>query len=519
MVNVGAAKGLQGVLKSNLGPRGTLKMLVGGAGQIKLTKDGHILLHEMQIQHPTAALVARTATAQDDITGDGTTSTVLFCGELLKQAERHLQEGLHPRIITEGFDLAKEHVLEFLDGFKVRKPEMDRGTLVNVAQTSLRTKLNVDMADLMTEIVTDAILCVQKPEEPIDLHMVEILHMVHQSSTDTRLVRGLVCDHGARHPDMPNDLRNCYIMTLNVSLEYEKTEINSGFFYSNAEERETMVASERRFTDEKVKAIIDLKRQMCTEENGKTFVIINQKGIDPLSLDMLAKEGIMALRRAKRRNMERLSQACGGMQINSVENMTPDMVGFAGSCREQTLGEDKFVFIEDCANPQSVTVMIKGPNAHTIAQLKDAVRDGLRAVKNAIEDESVVPGAGAFEIAAANSLYKYMDSVAGRPKLGVQAFADAMLIIPKALAENSGFDVQDTILALQDEHKREGIAVGMDVSTGEPMIPEDHGIWDNFRVKRQFLQLSTVLANQLLLVDEVMRAGRKMGSSAPSGMQ
>jgi T-complex protein 1 subunit zeta len=511
LVNIGAAKGLQGVLKSNLGPRGTLKMLVGGAGQIKITKDGNILLHEMQIQHPTAALVARTATAQDDITGDGTTSTVLFCGELLHQAERYLNEGLHPRIIADGFDLAKEHVLKFLDQFKIAKPGAERDTLLQVAKTSLRTKLEPAMADQLTEITTDAVRCIMKPEEPIDLHMVEIMHMVHQSACDTRLVNGLVCDHGSRHPDMPTELSNCLIMTCNVSLEYEKTEVNSGFFYSNAQEREKMVASERKFTDEKVKQLIDFKRSVCTEENGYSFVLINQKGIDPLSLDMLAKEGILGLRRAKRRNMERLTLACGGMAINSFDTLTADMLGWAGKVYETSLGDNKYTFIEEPKNPQSCTIIVKGPNEHTIAQLKDAIRDGLRAVKNTIEDESVVPGAGAFEMAACCDLVKFKNTVTGRAKLGVQAFADALLVIPKTLAANSGLDVQDAVLTMQEEHESSGAAVGLDIMTGEPMLPEQEGIFDNFRVKRQSLHLSTVLATQLLLVDEVMRAGRQMG--------
>lgn len=512
-INVSAAKGLQGVLRSNLGPRGTLKMLVGGAGQIKLTKDGNVLLHEMQIQHPTAALIARAATAQDDVTGDGTTSTVLFIGELLKQAERFLSDGLHPRTLSEGFDAAKDEVLRVLDEIKVVNEDIhtDRELLCSIARTSLRSKLDQVLADQLAEIVTDSVLTIAVPGKPIDLHMVEIMHMVHQSSSDTKLVKGLVLDHGSRHPDMPNYLENCYIMTCNVSLEYEKSEVNSGFFYNDAEQREKMVEAERSFTDEKVKQIIELKRQVCTEENGKNFVIINQKGIDPLSLDMLAKEGILALRRAKRRNMERLTLSCGGMAINSTEDMDESMLGFAGKVYEQTLGEERYTFVEDVEHPHSCTILVKGPNEHTIAQIKDAIRDGLRAVNNAIEDKSVVPGAGAFEIAAHLALNKYKGEVKGKAKLGIQAFADALLVIPKVLAENSGLDVQDSLIAVQEEQQNSGEAVGLDLFTGEPMLPAQEGIWDNYRVKRQFIHLGTMLASQLLLVDEVMRAGKQMG--------
>mmetsp|Transcript_46743 Transcript_46743/g.94284 ORF Transcript_46743/g.94284 Transcript_46743/m.94284 type:complete len:543 (-) Transcript_46743:258-1886(-) len=513
-LNCAAANGLQMVLRSNLGPRGTLKMLVGGAGQIRITKDGKVLLYEMMIQHPTAMLIARTATAQDDITGDGTTTAVLFCGELMKQAERFYMEGLHPRVITEGYELAKDHILEFLDEFKTPFPDAltNRELLVTVARTSLRTKLQPELADQMTDAVVSAVQCIAKPDEPIDLHMIEIMTMQHKLQSDSKFIRGLVLDHGSRHPDMPTYMENAYIMTCNVSMEYEKSENASGFLYSNAEERQKLVESERKFTDDKVKAFIELKRQVCTE--GQSFVIVNQKGIDALSLDMLAKEGIFAVRRAKRRNMERLALACGGVSVNSEIGLSADCLGWAGKVYEETLGDEKFTFLEDVKNPKSCSVLIKGPNSHTIEQIKDAVRDGLRAVKNTIDDKSVVAGAGAFETAAYLSLQKFKKTVSGKAKLGVEAFANAVLVIPKVLAENSGFDIQDSIIKLQEEQERTGQKLGLDVVTGETMSPEAEGVWDNSNVKRQSIHLSTILATQLLLVDEIMKAGKKMGKDA-----
>lgn len=236
---------------------------------------------------------------------------------------------------------------------------MDREFLTTVARTSLRTKLTHEMADQLTEIVTDAVLCVRKDGEPIDLHMIERLHMLHRTERDSRLVKGLVLDHGARHPDMPTYLENCYILICNISLEYEKSEVTSSFVYSTAEEREKMVAAERKFTDDKVRKIIELKRAVCTPENKKNFVVLNQKGIDPVSLDMLAREGIIALRRAKRRNMERLSLACGGYAVNSVDDLSEDCLGYAGKVYEQTLGEDKFTFVEEVRHPQSCTILLK----------------------------------------------------------------------------------------------------------------------------------------------------------------
>nr|CAI9710082.1 unnamed protein product [Rangifer tarandus platyrhynchus] len=381
-VNISAARGLQDVLRTNLGPKGTMKMLVSGAGDIKLTKDGNVLLHEMQIQHPTASLIAKVATAQDDITGDGTTSNVLIIGELLKQADLYISEGLHPRIITEGFEAAKEKALQFLEQVKVSK-EMDRETLIDVARTSLRTKVHAELTDVLTEAVVDSILAIKKQDEPIDLFMVEIMEMKHKSETDTSLIRAL----------------------------------------------------------------------------------------------------------------------------NSLDDLNPDCLGHAGLVYEYTLGEEKFTFIEKCNNPRSVTLLIKGPNKHTLTQIKDAIRDGLRAVKNAIDDGCVVPGAGAVEVAMAEALVKYKPSVKGRAQLGVQAFADALLIIPKVLAQNSGFDLQETLVKVQAEHSESGQLVGVDLNTGEPMVAAEAGIWDNYCVKKQLLHSCTVIATNILLVDEIMRAG------------
>jgi len=508
-VNMSAAKGLQEVMKTNLGPKGPIKMLVSGGRDIKTTKDGPVLLHEMQIQHPTAALIARTATAQDDITGDGTTSNVLLIAELLKQSERFLAEGLHPRVIAEGFELAKKRVLQFLEGFKVKKDTLNRELLVNVAHTSLRSKLHQELADSLTEAVVDSVLTIRRDEKPIDLYMVEIMTMQHKADLDTKLIKGIVLDHGARHPDMPKRVENAYILTCNVSLEYEKSEINVDVQYNTAEQREKLVQGERRFVDDRVRQIIELKRKVC-DTPDKSFVVINQKGCDPSALDSFAKEGIIALRRAKRRNMERLTLACGGIAVNDLADLDESSLGHAGLVYEHVLGEEKYTFVEQVKNPFSCTILVKGPSKHIISQIQDALRDGLRSVKNTIEDGHVVPGAGAFQIAAHADLQEYKGTVTGRAKLGVQAFADALLIIPKTLAANSGFDVIDTIVTLQEDFAN-GNVVGLDLVTGQSISPEQEGIWDQYRVIRQMLNSSAVIATQILLVDEIIRAAKQMG--------
>uniref|UniRef100_A0A8C9K4R2 Chaperonin containing TCP1 subunit 6A n=1 Tax=Panthera tigris altaica TaxID=74533 RepID=A0A8C9K4R2_PANTA len=398
-----------------------LNRLVSGAGDIKLTKDGNVLLHEM---------------------------------------------GLHPRIITEGFEAAKEKALQFLEQVKVSK-EMDIETLIDVARTSLRTKVHAELADVLTEAVVDSILAIKKQDEPIDLFMVEIMEMKHKSETDTSLIRGLVLDHGARHPDMKKRVEDAYILTCNVSLEYEKTPLQMEWRGGAA-----------CILDRFLKIINLFKHNKATYRS-------------PL----------------KHFQYFRLTLACGGVALNSFDDLNPDCLGHAGLVYEYTLGEEKFTFIEKCNNPRSVTLLVKGPNKHTLTQIKDAIRDGLRAVKNAIDDGCVVPGAGAVEVAMAEALIKYKPSVKGRAQLGVQAFADALLIIPKVLAQNSGFDLQETLVKVQAEHSESGQLVGVDLNTGEPMVAAEVGIWDNYCVKKQLLHSCTVIATNILLVDEIMRAG------------
>jgi T-complex protein 1 subunit zeta len=414
--------------------------------------------------------------------------------------------------------------------------DVDRELLLSVARTSLSTKLNASLAEKLTPDIVDAVLAIYQPPEKPDLHMIEIMTMQHRTAADTQLIRGLALDHGARHPDMPKRVENAYILTLNVSLEYEKSEINSGFYYSSADQREKLVESERRFVDDKLRKIVELKKEVCGNDPKKGFVIINQKGIDPLSLDVLVKNGIYALRRAKRRNMERLQLICGGVAQNSVDDLTPDVLGWAGLVYEHQLGEEKYTFVEEVKDPKSVTLLLKGPNAHTITQIKDAVRDGLRSVFNMIVDKSVVPGAGAFQVACAAHLTSdaFRKQVKGKARWGVDAFADALLIIPKTLAANSGHDIQDAckffalelsmvkltcyvVAALQDE-QAEGHVVGLNLSTGEAMDPTSEGVYDSFRVLRNCIASSTGIASNLLLCDEMLKA-REMGRQTEPGGQ
>jgi len=370
-------------------------------------------------------------------------------------------------------------------------------------KTTISTKIKQKIAEKLTPLIVEAVQTVKVPEQPIDLHMIEIMTMQHNSDLDSRLIKGLVLDHGGRDYNMPGKVENAYILTCNISLEPEKPTNVTQVLIKDGQDRERLLEMERKFIDQRVAKIIELKREVCGEEDNKGFVIINEKGIDPGCLSMLANEGILALRRAKRRNMERCAKACGGVCINSVDDLKPECLGFAKMVYQHNLGEQRYTFIEGVENPFSCTILVKGPNKHTIQQVKDALHDGIRSAKNVIEDKCILPGAGAFEIAAYLDLMKFKDTVSGRMKLGVQTLAEALLIVPKTLSLNSGFDVIDTLLKLEDE-QRKGKVVGLNVYTGDPMDPISSGIFDVYRVKRNLITSAVTISTQLLLVDEVM---------------
>merc|ERR1719478_154951 len=318
--------------------------------------------------------------------------------------------------------------------------------------------------------------------------------MKHRLGVETKLIRGIVFDHGARHPDMPKRVENCYVFACNVELEYEKTEVNSSFFYNSAEQRERMVEAERKVVDERCKKIIELKKQVC-DGTDKNFVVINMRGIDPMSLDMFAKEGIVALRRAKRRNMERLALAAGCSCVQAVDDLNADCLGEAGLVYEYVLGEEKFTFMEQMKDPNSCTVLIRGPNSFTINLINESLRDGLRAVKNTLDAKNVVPGAGAFEIACAEHLRANTQMADGRAKLGIEVFAEALMVVPKALAENSGHDAQEVIIKMRDALEANPDAhVGFDINTGDVLDPEASGILDTYLAKRHMISTAPVIA-------------------------
>ncbi|GIQ91119.1 T-complex protein 1, zeta subunit, partial [Kipferlia bialata] len=333
-MNIQAAESIMELLRTNFGPAGTLKLLISGAGDLRLTKDGSVLLHEMPIGIPTAALIARTATAQDDTTGDGTTACILLIGQILKQARRFLGEGVHPRVLVDGLEKAKIRAIEFLNEYSVE--DRSDEALTKMAFSALNTKVHKEMAEQLAQIVVDSLKCIVKPDPETglcikgetDLHMVEVMAMQHRTAMDTRLIRGLVMDHGTHHPAMPTDLRNVHICVLRDSLEFDNTTVNSGTFYKTTQDRQAFADAERAVVENKVRKVLALKEKVCA--NGEGFLLVNYEGIEPNAYQLLANEGVMALRRCKLRNLKRLMKATGASPVYSVDDLTPECLGKAG---------------------------------------------------------------------------------------------------------------------------------------------------------------------------------------------
>ncbi|GKT28176.1 T-complex protein 1 subunit zeta [Aduncisulcus paluster] len=567
-MNISAGKSLGDVMKGSLGPSGTQKMLVSGAGELKLTKDGAVLLKEMHIISPIAQLIGQTAIAQDDITGDGTTSVILLIASMLSESERFIRDGVHPRVLVHGLEKAADLAVKFLDETAIDKP-ITKELLLDVAYTALNTKLRPAMARKFAEYCVEAVLTVRKKKEEVieegkptvyptlkfselDLNMVEVLAMQHRSDTHTKLIKGLVLDHGLKHSEMPTDMHNVHILCCNILLEYEKTESESVMEYKNADERAELVRGETDVVDARCMQIVKLKEAVC--KPGESFFVVNQDGIDLRSNEILAKHGISAVRRAKRRNMERVTRACGGFAMASAQDLisadgVPNVscLGHADHVFVEVIGEDHFTFIEGVKDPFSCTVLLKGANKHTIFLLKDALRDGLTSVRNMLVSSKVVPGGGAFEIACSKHIHDMIRSsstaISGRAQLGATVFADSLLVIPKILAQNSGYDPHETFVELSRkpgcgvmiggkesvrtyvEEKKEGELISLEQevnphTVSAPVIDaKEAGILDGYRVKFNMLKNTAAIVGQILLVDSIIKGGRQIRKNADAAME
>jgi len=496
--NIMAARVVGEVLRTTLGPRGMDKMLIDSLGDITITNDGATILNEIEVEHPAAKMMVEVAKTQDDMVGDGTTTAVVLAGELLKKAEELLEQNIHPTIVVSGYRKAALKAVETINSLAVQVELTDRATLKKVAVTAMASKAIGGAKDHLADIAIDAVRQIVETRGNrtiADIDNIQTIKKTGKSLMESQLVNGLVIDKEVVHPGMPKLVQKAKIALIDCALEIEKTEISA----------------EIRIRDPtQMKAFLDQENKMLQEMVDKVKasganVIFCQKGIDDMAQHFLAKEGILAARRVKQSDMEKLARATGGRIVTDLSDLRPLDLGIAGIVEERKLGEDKMVFVEKCKDPRSVAIIIRAGLERMVDEAERAMTDALSVVSDVVETNKIVAGGGAVEVEVAKDLRAYATNVGGREQLAIEMFADAMEIIPKTLAENAGLEAIDVLVELRSAHeKAEGRNKGINVFTGKVENMRDKGVIEPLVVKEQAVKSATESAAMILRIDDVI---------------
>jgi len=500
--NILAARAVAEAIRSTLGPRGMDKMLVDSLGDVVITNDGATILKEIDIQHPAAKMIVEVAKTQDEEVGDGTTTAVVLAGELLKKAEELLDQEIHPTVITKGYKLASDKAVEILENSAISVSSEDKEKLKVVASTALTGKGVEYAKDRIAELVVDAVLAVAEKVEgkyKVDVDTIKVEKKTGGSVEDTQLIRGIVIDKEVVHPGMPKRVENARIALIKSELEPKKTETDAEIQITSPEQLKAFLDEEERILKEMVEKI---------KESGAN-VVFCQKGIDDLAQHYLAKAGILAVRRVKKSDMEKLSRATGAKIVTKIDSISAEDLGKAELVEERKVGDDRMVFVEGCENPKSVTILLQGGTEHVVDELERGMNDMLHVVANVLEEKKILPGGGAPEIELSLRLREFASTLSGREQLAAEAFAEAMEIIPKTLAENAGLDPIDAIVDLKAAHERGDKSAGLNVFTGEVVDMVKEGVIEPLKVKIQAIRSATEAAVMILRIDDVI-AAKKM---------
>ncbi len=516
--NILAAKVIAEILRTSLGPRGLDKMLVDSFGDVTITNDGATILKEMEIQHPAAKLLVEVAKAQDAEVGDGTTSAVVLAGALLDRAETLLEENIHPTTIIEGYKKALDFALQQLDELGTPVNIESDEELKKVAWTSISSKYigTGEAAEKLLDMAVKAVRTVaeKRPDGTYEVRLddIKIEKKKGGSLLDSQLVHGIVLDKEVVHPGMPKRIENAFIVLLDAPLEVEKPEITAKINITSPEQIKAFLEEEARILREMVDKIYEVAKQRIEREGYKLgenagIVVITQKGIDEVAQHFLAKKGIMAIRRVKRSDMEKLERATGGRIVSSIRDLTPDDLGFAGLVEERRVGNDKMVFIEKCKNPKAVTILLRGANDMLLDEAERNLQDALHVLRNVLRKPKIVPGGGAMEVELAMRLREYARKVGGKEQLAIEAYADALEEIPMILAESAGLDALQTLMDLRKLHADGKKYAGLDVISGK--IVDDMtkvNVIEPILVKEQVLKSATEAATTILKIDDIIAA-------------
>ncbi|MGC9444310.1 MAG: thermosome subunit alpha [Candidatus Methanospirareceae archaeon] len=496
--NILAAKVIASAVKSTLGPRGMDKMMVDSMGDVIITNDGATILKEMDIEHPAAKMMVEIAKTQDDEVGDGTTTAVVTAGELLKRAEDLLDQDVHPTVIVSGFRSAAEKAYEILGDIALNVSTADTDTLQKIAKTSMTGKGAGMEKELLTALAVDAVRMVAEEDaEKIDIDQIKVEKKTGGSTADSTLIKGIVMDKERAHPEMPERVPKARIALVNAAFEIEKTEVDAKIEITTPDQMQSFLNEEESMLAEMVNTV---------NESGAN-VLFCQKGIDDLAEHYLAKAGIMAVKRVKESDLKLLARATGGKVITSLDEIRPEDLGEAGVVEEEKIGGDEMIFVKDCRNPKSVSILLRGGTEHVVDELERGMHDALRVTACVLEDGKYVPGGGAPEIELALRLRDFAATMGGREHLAIQAFAEAIEVIPRSLAENAGLDPIDMLVALRSAHESGKTYAGLDVYKGKATDMLNAGVIEPLRIKTQAISSATESATMVLRIDDVIASG------------
>ena len=510
-LNILAARVIAEAVRSTLGPRGMDKMLVDSLGDVVITNDGVTILKEIDIEHPAAKMIVEIAKAQDNEVGDGTTTAVVLAGEFLKRAEELLDQEVHPAIISNGYRLAAEKAIEVLNEMAMPISKDDDETLKKLAATAMTGKGAEVALDKLAEIAVKAVKMIAEEVNgkiEVNTDYVKIEKRQGGSVEETELVDGIVLDKEVVHPAMPKRVENAKILLLDTALEVKETEVDAKIRITDPEMLHKFVEQEEKMLKEMVDKIVE----------AGANVVFCQKGIDDLAQYYLAKAGVLAVRRVKQSDIEKIAKATGARIITDLRDIKPEDLGEAEVVEEKLVGDEKMVFIKGCKNPKAVTILIRGGTEHIVDEVERSITDAIKVVKAALESGVVVAGGGAPEIEVSLKLKQWAPTLGGREQLAAEAFASALEVIPRSLAENAGLDPIDILVELRRAHEEGKVNAGLNVFEGKVVDMIEAGVIEPLKVKKQAISSATEVAIMILRIDDVIAAkglesGKESGTS------
>jgi len=510
--NITAAKLVAELVKTSLGPRGLDKMLVDSLGDVTITNDGATILKEIDAQHPAAKMMVEISKTIDTEVGDGTTSSVIFAGALLEKAEKLLEKDVHSTVIIDGYEAASAKALELLGELaKVIKPD-DRESLIKIAKTSMQSKLVSEDSVPLSKLVVDAILKIVEidgDKHSIDLDNLKVEKKAGGSIDDTSLINGIVLDKEIVHSGMPTKIEKARIALVNAALEVEKTEMSAEIRISDPTQMQQFLEEENKM----LKSMVDKVHSIGAN------VLICQKGIDDIAQHYLSKHGILSVRRVKESDMTKLAKATSGRISTNLDDISANDLGSAEIVHQKKVESDKWVFIEGCKNPRSVTVLIRGGSQRVVDEVDRSIHDALMVVKDVVEKPSIVAGGGSPEAYLSTELNEWAGSYDGREQLAMKQYAEAFEIIPLTIAENAGMDPIDTIIALRANQSSGKQTMGINAKEGKIGNMFSLDIVEPLAVKEQIIKSATEAACMILRIDDVIAVsgGPGAGGMPPMG--